>query len=387
MADAGQTTRCLITNDSGPPEAICATHVLSDSEIDDPQIKTFLAKCGALNSSQNTISLKVDWKATWDAGRWIIVPTKDDMLRILGAMLNSKQKMGITPFENIFSSVHRRMVTFKPLTLGSLVFLRLEYGPLKAKVQAPPYEQFPPLECKAHPYLIMYRAFLTLDRLNASEQGQALETYALLHTIVALWKELSEFSQEARHSRPVEASPSNKRRLDALTQSQSKRPKGLRDIIFTVPETEWTIRQSLGHTRYHPVSCLRYMIPMAVNVQPVLRCLITNESVPSEAIRTAHPPPRSEVEDPKNSRNTNAPIKAVDDADMPSVVLEMFALLHSIVTLWKELSYFPIAEDEPPAPTPSTSAMKRPAMTFPSLTLPLKNPRTKLRVSNQDSLF
>ena len=203
--------------------------------------------------------MKVDWKATWDAERWIIVPTKDDLLRILGAMLNSKQQMATTPFENvshafespmyidkympfiqIFSSAHRRMVTFMPLTLGGLVFLRLEYGPLKAKVQAPPYEQFPKLECKAHPYLIMYRAFLTLDRLNASDQGQALETYALLHTIVALWKELSEFSQEARQSRPVEASPSNKRRLDALTQSQSKRSKGLRDIIFTVPETEWT---------------------------------------------------------------------------------------------------------------------------------------------------
>ena len=133
------------------------------------------------------------------------------------------------------------MVTFIPLTLGGLVFLRLEYGPLKAKVQAPPYEQFPKLECKAHPYLIMYRAFLTLDRLKASDQGQALETYALLHTIVALWKELSDFPQEKRQLRLVEASPSNKRHLDSLTQSQSKRPKGLRDLVpFTVPEIEWT---------------------------------------------------------------------------------------------------------------------------------------------------
>ena len=38
---------------------------------------------------------------------------------------------------------------------------------------------------------------------------------------------------------------------------------------------------------------------MAVDVQPELRCLITNEDVPSEAICTAHVLSESEVEDPK----------------------------------------------------------------------------------------
>ena len=48
----------------------------------------------------------------------------------------------------------------------------------------------------------------------------------------------------------------------------------------------------------------------------------------------------------------------LDGVNQPPVLLETFALLHSIVTLWKELSDFPLAEDEPPAPAPSTSVMK-----------------------------
>ena len=88
-------------------------------------------------------------------------------------------------------------VTFIPLSLQGLTICRYDGQGTKTRTFSPPYSQFPAaLRCQAHPYFIILKAFSTLDSfdgLDGMNQPSVLEMFALLHSIVTLWKELSDF--------------------------------------------------------------------------------------------------------------------------------------------------------------------------------------------------
>jgi len=196
---------CLVTNDNGPPETICQCCIF-DASIENFESTKLRKQWGMPEDSDSvpsplyTISLRLDWHAMFEANRWTFVPEKTMLKSIVTALLQSKLKKVNTRWNKICPPSPKYSYKLVSFGLGKTPITRQSTpGSLRETTYHSPYGEFPSLNCSAHPYFVIQKAWDLFNTHIGSINGNRVETYTLLRTIVALWEELSAF--------PFEASP------------------------------------------------------------------------------------------------------------------------------------------------------------------------------------
>ncbi|THH05479.1 hypothetical protein EW146_g9890 [Bondarzewia mesenterica] len=153
----------------------------------------------ALNGQNNTIHLRADWRAMFEADRWMFVPSETTLKRVINYLLHHmsrRQKPTIDQTVRLFARSEYILV---PLDLGSLnAIARASSGNADPNIK-PPYDRQISLgySDSLNPYFVIQRAWSQFSKVLLLNTYKVLEVhgraYADLRTIVGLWEDMADF--------------------------------------------------------------------------------------------------------------------------------------------------------------------------------------------------
>ncbi|CAE6472880.1 unnamed protein product [Rhizoctonia solani] len=155
-----------------------------------------------LDIPQNLIYLSSDLHRAFDRYDWVLLPSFDAIMKAaVVASLRSPYTEVFAQDEHDYNFVHLKDHPVRILRDKELILpFESEFHPYTAYY--PPYETFPPIRSKLHPYFVIYGASAALDKLtqrqfedfratipNAGDSSSVVSKLLLCRTIVRAWKE------------------------------------------------------------------------------------------------------------------------------------------------------------------------------------------------------